>query len=246
MKKLLFILAFIPFILSGQTPTTEPYIDLSKYHDQNRQNEMIDSNFVSLTKVFNIGNKTISSLNSVEFVNGATIDNSETDTLRFIETVTKFVGEIFITGHVTEGEHESGQTALTTAGTQTIGTGGTFERLNEGNMAYTGSHLHEFTHDDGRLTYTRHTDISMTMNATISIESGEVSQMIQLRFAKNGTTLSDSNMAVNFSAVNSNAAIPLFLMIDMSQNDYVEVWGTSDTNGDTFIINHLTFGITTH
>ena len=47
MKKLLFILAFIPFILNGQTP--EPLVDLSEYHNSNRLWEMTDLNFYNIT-----------------------------------------------------------------------------------------------------------------------------------------------------------------------------------------------------
>ncbi len=74
MKRILYLLALVPFMLNGQTPTTSPYIDLSKYHDQNRQNEMIDSNFVSLTKVFNIGD---SSIRNLQFIDWSLTDGWE-------------------------------------------------------------------------------------------------------------------------------------------------------------------------
>ncbi len=183
---------------------------------------------------------------SIIFTNGASITNEDADTLIIDESVTKIMGELLVTGHVYEGEHASGQTYVSTPGTQTINTGGTFERLNEGAIAYTGDHLHEFTHDDGRLTYTSPTEISMTVAATVSVESGETAQVIQFRIAKNGTTIASTNMPVTFSAVNKNAAVPLFTLLDMAQNDYVEVWATSDTNGDEMIINNLTMGITKH
>ena len=47
MKKLLILLALIPFVLSGQIPADRP-IDLSKYHDANRLWEMADLNFNKL------------------------------------------------------------------------------------------------------------------------------------------------------------------------------------------------------
>ena len=85
--------------------------------------------------------------------------------------------------------HSGGLSFLSTEGEQTIGTGGTFERLFEGNMAYTGVHLDDFTESDGRLTYTgsvlKHFDIS----AYMSIESGEVAQRIEIRIAQGGTTI---------------------------------------------------------
>lgn len=183
---------------------------------------------------------------SIIFTNGASFENNEADTFRIRETVVMIEGGLVTTGHVYEGEHASGGSYVSTPGTQTIGTGGTFERLNEGAIAYTGMHLHEFTHSDGRLTYTSADTISMTANATISVESGEVAQEIQFRLAKNGSTIAGTNMQVEFTAVNGNSAIPLLWALDMAQNDYIEVWGTSDTNGDDFIINNLTLFIAKH
>jgi len=48
MRKLILLLAFVPFILSAQTPA--PLVDLSKYHDDNRIKEMIDNNFTNITE----------------------------------------------------------------------------------------------------------------------------------------------------------------------------------------------------
>jgi len=47
MKKLFILLALIPFMMYGQTP--EPLVDLSKYHDANRIEEMTDLNFTNIT-----------------------------------------------------------------------------------------------------------------------------------------------------------------------------------------------------
>jgi len=47
MKKLLFILAFIPFLGFAQVPAT--LIDLSEYHNNVRLMEMVDKNFVDIT-----------------------------------------------------------------------------------------------------------------------------------------------------------------------------------------------------
>ena len=48
MRKLFILLALVPFLLSGQTPT--PLVDLSKYHDFNRLFEMADLNFTNITE----------------------------------------------------------------------------------------------------------------------------------------------------------------------------------------------------
>ncbi len=185
-------------------------------------------------------------LTTATFENGATISNTETDTFYIEETVTKITGELVITGHVSEGQHAAGLTYISTPGTQTIGTGGTFERLNEGAIAYTSEHLHEFTHSDGRLTYTSVDDIDVTISCAISVTSDETTQLVQFRLAKNGSTLVGTNMAHDFTATARNATIPIAWLEDLAQNDYIEVFGTSDTNGDTFILNNLTLAISKH
>lgn len=50
MKKLLFLLAFVPFLVNAQTPGNQTtLIDLSKYHDDNRIMEMVDENLSDIT-----------------------------------------------------------------------------------------------------------------------------------------------------------------------------------------------------
>ena len=48
MRKLIFLLAFIPALMVGQTPA--PLVDLSEYHDYNRLFEMADLNFTNITE----------------------------------------------------------------------------------------------------------------------------------------------------------------------------------------------------
>lgn len=67
MKKLLYILLLWPVLLIGQTETSYPYIDLSKYHDGNRLWEMTDSNFISLEKIFSINDSSISDLKYIDY-----------------------------------------------------------------------------------------------------------------------------------------------------------------------------------
>jgi len=259
MKNILFILALFPAVLFGQLTPADEISPFSGTGDSQMYINFVRINLSdvwlrgrgdSLTLFINPADSTATfttiDADSIVLENGGTITNSETDTLFITEVVTKIEGELKVTGHVYEGEHASALSFISTPGTQTIETGGTFERLNEGNIAYTGAHLHEFTHSDGRLTYTTADPISLTVNATISVESAEVTQEIQFRIAQNGTTIAGSNMQTEFNAVNGNAAVPLLWAVDMVQNDYVEVWGTSDTNGDAFILNNLTLFISKH
>ena len=48
MRKLLILLALVPFIVNGQTP--EPLVELAKYHNYNRLFEMADLNFTNITE----------------------------------------------------------------------------------------------------------------------------------------------------------------------------------------------------
>ncbi len=50
MKKLLFLLALVPFLVNAQTPGNQTtLIDLSKYHDDDRIMEMVDENISDIT-----------------------------------------------------------------------------------------------------------------------------------------------------------------------------------------------------
>lgn len=139
-----------------------------------------------------------------------------------------------------------GLTYISTAGTQTIATGGTFEKLYEGAMAYTGNHLHNFTQSNGRLTYTGVPEIHFTISCNLSVESGETAQIVAFRIAKNGTTIAGTNMTREFTNQNKDSCVGLNWLIELSTNDYIEIYGTSDTNGDVFDINNLTLTVVKH
>jgi len=50
MKKILFLLAFVPFLVNAQIPGNQTtLIDLSKYHDNDRIMEMVDENLKDMT-----------------------------------------------------------------------------------------------------------------------------------------------------------------------------------------------------
>ncbi|KKM71972.1 hypothetical protein LCGC14_1425220 [marine sediment metagenome] len=152
--------------------------------------------------------------------NSALIDNAETDTVTITETVVQVVGtfnliefksptnpvltmdsngdaDTLATADIGDIaiDHSGGMTWVSTGGTQTIGTGGTFERLNEGAIAYTANHLHDFTHSDGRLTYTGTNTKHFCVAAFPNIESDEASARVQIRIALNGTTIADTDEA---------------------------------------------------
>ena len=136
-------------------------------------------------------------------------------------------------------EYSGGMCYVSTPGTQTIGTGGTFERLNEGAIAYTASHLVNFTHSDGRLTYTGTTTKHFHVEGHVNIEGDETAQLVQIRLAKDGTTIAGTEMQHDYTAVDTDAVIAFCWLIDLATNEYLEIYGTSDTNGDTFEVHNL-------
>ena len=149
------------------------------------------------------------------------------------------IGEIAI-------DHSGGMSYVSTPGTQTIGTGGTFERLNEGAIAYTASHLHSFTHSDGRLTYTgtntKHFDIAVYVN----IESDEAAALVEIILAKGGATISGTEMRHDYRATDTDAVLSFGWLLELATNEYIEIFGTSDTNGDTFFVHNLQMIINEH
>ena len=183
--------------------------------------------------------------NDILLQNGATINNAETDTLILTETVVKVDGDLSITGQIVS-EYECGFTYVSTPGQMTIATGGTFEKLYEDNIAYTGGHLYNFTESNGRLTYTGTATVHMTIICNVSIESDEVAQIVQLRIAENGTTIAGSNMTREFTTQNKDSCVGLNWLVELETNDYIEIFGTSDTDADQFQVNNLTLTVSRH
>lgn len=139
--------------------------------------------------------------------------------------------------------HNCGFMYISTAGTVTVTTGGTFEKVVGGTIAYTGAHLHNFVHSAGRLTYKDSVTKHFLITAFASIESGEVAQDIQIRLAKNGTTVAETNIERDFTAQNRHSVVGTTWMTDLETDDYVELFVTSDTDGDDVIFNNLVFSI---
>ncbi len=158
----------------------------------------------------------------------------------FIDTLeTADIGEIALT-------ESGGMSYVSTSGTQTIGTGGTFERLNEGAIAYTGSHLHDFTHSDGRLTYTGTVTKHFTVQVSYNIEGDETAQLVQIQLFKDGALIAATNDQHDYTAVDTDDTVGFVWLLEMATNEYVEVHGTSDANGDTFYLHNGSMVISQH
>ena len=186
------------------------------------------------------GSITITDSLILEYAGSSNITVLSPTSTGFIDTLeTADIGKIAI-------DHSGGMSYVSTSGTQTIGTGGTFERLNEGAIAYTASHLHSFTHSDGRLTYTgtntKHFDIAVYVN----IESDEAAALVEIILAKGGATISGTEMRHDYRATDTDAVLSFGWLLELATNEYIEVFGTSDTNGDTFFVHNLQMIINEH
>ncbi len=171
------------------------------------------------------------------------VDTLETSDITEITLDTLDVNYLTVNSHITY-THREAMTYISTEGTQTIETGGTFERLNEGAIAYTPAHLVGWTHDDGRLTYIGAESQHFLIQVNATIESDEVAALVQIRLAKGGSTIAGTNMQEDYTVQDTDASIGFSWIEEMATGEYLEVFGTSDTNGDTFLVHSMTFTIT--
>jgi len=132
--------------------------------------------------------------------------------------------------------HNSAVAYVSTSGTQTIDSNATFERLNEGAIAYTTAHLENFTHSDGRLVYTGATTRHFFVSAALTVQSGETAQLCRFRVAEGGVTVAGSEQSMDFTSQTKNQGRGLLWIVELATNEYIEIFGTSDTDADTFDI----------
>ncbi len=171
------------------------------------------------------------------------LDSLETSDLTEITVDTMNMNYLTVNSFINY-ERRGAMAYVSTGGTQTIGTGGTFERLNEGAIAYTAAHLKGWTHDDGRLTYTGTESTHFLVTVNVTIEGDEVAQLVQIRLAKGGSVIVGTNMQEDYTAVDTDDSMGFSWIEEMATNEYLEVFGTSDTNGDTFFVHNITFTVT--
>lgn len=258
MKKLILYISIIFFsIISYSQEAVRPLVNADLLEGKGAAHFIDTTSF--LLDIIDISKITIDTLafdygditndldvgDTIEFDNGFQIYNTHADTGYLKEAVIKIEGDLVVTGNV-ESAAAGGICFVSTPGTQTINTGGTFERLNEGSIAYTGDHLYKFTHDDGRLTYTGTHNIHITLTVAMAIESGEVAQVTNFRIAKNGTTIAYTQMPITLTALDEAANTPLKWLDNAVTDDYWEIFGTSDTDADEFDVTTLVFTITKH
>ena len=179
------------------------------------------------------------SLCSQAWAEGDIIDRGATDA----EAVALSRNDVWLSPSNLPALHNSALAYVSTGGTQTIDSNATFEKLDEGAIAYTAGLLENFTHSDGRLTYTGVATVHAFVLVSIGVESGEAAQIVRFRIAENGTSIANTNMTREFTGANRDSCVSLNWTVELATNDYIEIFGVSDTDGDTFDINNMTITI---
>lgn len=145
-------------------------------------------------------------------------------------------GDLTVTGSVIK-DHGSGLMNISTGGTFTITTGGAYEKMIGGAIDYGSDHLEDFNETtNGRLTYTGTLTKHFLVTVNVSIEAGENAQFIGIRIAESGTSIAMSEQVQDFDILNSHNSIPVSYIVELATNEYVEIFITSDQDGDNIIV----------
>lgn len=98
----------------------------------------------------------------------------------------------------------------------------------------TAGELSNFTHGTNRLTYNGTPTQKFEINSSISVNHAVVAQNKDFKFYyyKNGTTkIAESETKRTLSGTNDFGAVPLTAIVELSTNDYIEVWLEGVTDG---------------
>lgn len=110
----------------------------------------------------------------------------------------------------------------------TVTTGGTHYKVAG---TTTAGHLSQFTHSNGRLTYTgprRWFNILAVATITVNLSGG----IVHLRIAKNGTETADSEQHQKVTAAGDKGNMSVFADLELGPGDYIEVFCTTDVGQD--------------
>lgn len=103
-----------------------------------------------------------------------------------------------------------------------------------------GSINQKFSHIDNRLTYTGGLARSFKVTAFISAQAIQTNNTtILVRIAKNGVTIAESEAQATTSATGRNESFPSQAIIEMTTNDYVEIFIANATNANNLLVTEL-------
>jgi len=98
----------------------------------------------------------------------------------------------------------------------------------------------KFTHTNNRLTYTGGLDRNFQVSATVSFVTGN-NKVIGLYVAKNGAIVTDSEMYATSSGSGRAESIHVQTVLELTANDYVELWIENDTDTTDITVEFLNF-----
>lgn len=134
---------------------------------------------------------------------------------------------------------EIGQMYYTNNTTQnTIATTNVFEKVVGVTTASTINQ--KFSHTDNRLTYTG--GIVRAFRATAFCSAQAITTnatTILIRIAKNGVTIAESEAQATTSATGRNESFPCQAIVELTANDYLEVWIANATNANNLLVTEL-------
>lgn len=96
----------------------------------------------------------------------------------------------------------------------------------------------KFSHTDNKLTYTGALIRDFQISANASFTSGN-NQVIGLYVAKNGSVIASSEMYATTSGSGRAESINCQTIIEMSQNDYIEMWVENSTSTSNITVEYL-------
>lgn len=95
-----------------------------------------------------------------------------------------------------------------------------------------GDALRDFTHTANRLTYTGVPDREFIVIVALSLTAAQNNQILAFHLAKNGSVIAASEIQRKAAIGNDIGAASVMVEIDLSQNDYIELW-VENKSGDT-------------
>lgn len=120
---------------------------------------------------------------------------------------------------------------LSSAAETSVSIAGTYVKV-AGTTA--ANNLRDFTHSSGRLTYTGTVAQHFHLASTISFTAAGNNKLIAFKLAKNGTVV-DGSYTPRFVSTGADVgSLALHWDEMLDPNDYLEIWGTNETDTTNF------------
>ncbi|MEB3122511.1 MAG: hypothetical protein VKL41_14985 [Snowella sp.] len=98
----------------------------------------------------------------------------------------------------------------------------------------------KFAHTDNRLTYSGGLARAFKVTAFVSANSVQTNAAtILVRIGKNGTTIPESESQATTSQTGRNENFPSQAIVEMTTNDYIEIFIANDTNANSLLVTEL-------